>query len=194
MSLLIVPYWVAALLLVAAGAPKVLDPGPTSMVARRIGLPSSRPVVRTFGLAEVAVGLGAILVGGAPYAWLIFASYVGFAAVVLRGLIRGDLESCGCFAGDDSPPSTLHVMVDGALAVVASVVAGGVAPSVVQVIDSVGARDASLVGLLAVVDAGLTYLVMTRLPRVARASATPARARRADSAPMESMERESVSA
>jgi hypothetical protein len=76
------------------------------------------------------------------------------------------MDSCGCFNGDDSPPSVLHVALD--LGLAASAVAVAVAPASAY---PELARDAAgatfVMALLSLTVAGLVYLVMTRLPRVA---------------------------
>ena len=166
MSALFVPYAAAAVLLLVAGVPKLLEPGPTSRVAEQAGLPSSAATVRLLGLAEVLVGAAALLVGGALPAVAVALAYLGFAGVVTRGLVRGDMDSCGCFNGDDSPPSALHVALD--LGLAGSAVAVALAPSVawpeLAVDDPAGTLVAALLTLTV---AGLVYLVMARLPRVA---------------------------
>ena len=165
-SALFVPYAAAAVLLLVAGVPKLLDPGPTSRVAEQAGLPSSTAVVRLLGLAEVVVGAAALLIGGTVAALAVALAYLGFAAVVTRGLVRGDMDSCGCFNGDDSPPSVLHVTLD--LGLAASAVAVARAPAqawpAALVDDPATALVTALLGLTV---AGLVYLVMARLPRVA---------------------------
>ena len=165
-SALFVPYAAAAVLLLVAGVPKLLDPGPTSRVAQQAGLPSSPAVVRLLGLGEVVVGAAALLVGGTVAALAVALAYLGFAAVVTRGLVRGDMDSCGCFNGDDSPPSVLHVALD--LGLAASAVAVALAPAQSWPEALLETPAAALVtALLGLTVAGLTYLVMARLPRVA---------------------------
>lgn len=165
MSALFVPYVAAAVLLVVAGMPKALDPEPTRRVAVAAGLPSGRLLIRLFGAGEVAVGVLALLGGRLP-ALLVAAAYVGFAVVVTRGLVRGDMESCGCFSGDDSPPSALHVALDLALAAAAAWVA--LAPAGARswsTLAEQGVLPALAVAALGATVAGLVYLVLARLPR-----------------------------
>jgi hypothetical protein len=172
-SALIVPYWTAALMLIVAGIPKVVDPTPTALVAQGTGLPSSAVVVRALGLVELVVGAGAIFLGGPWFAALVGACYLGFAVVVLRGLIRGDMDSCGCFASDDSPPSPLHVGIDLALALVAAVVTtSGHVPSIFDVFRVTGTGVATITTVLVVVDGALLYLVMTKRPQLGGPDAT----------------------
>ncbi|WP_432476613.1 MauE/DoxX family redox-associated membrane protein [Nocardioides sp. GXQ0305] len=166
MSALFVPYAAAAVLLVVAGVPKLLDPAPTRRAAEQAGLPSSATVVRLLGLAETVVGVTALLVGGPVPATAVAVAYLGFAAVVTRGLLRGDLESCGCFNGTDAPPSPLHVALD--LGLAASAVAVALGPTTSWPALAADEPGTALVtALLALTVAGLVYLVMARLPRVA---------------------------
>jgi hypothetical protein len=165
-SALFVPYAAAAVLLVVAGVPKVLDPAPTRRAAAQAGLPSSVAVVRLLGLAEALVGGFALLTQGTLPALAVAAFYVGFAGVVTRALVRGDVASCGCFSGDDSPPSVLHVVID--LGLAGSALAVALAPSPSWPALALADLSAALVtGLLTLTVAGLAYLVMARLPRVA---------------------------
>jgi len=168
-----VPYAAAAVLLVVAGAPKVLDPGPTHRVARQAGLPSSAAAVRLLGAAEVLVGAAALLLGGPLPALAVALAYLGFAAVVTRGLVRGDMESCGCFSGDDAPPSVLHIALDAGLAVSAVAVALAPAPSWPGIVVDDPAPGL-VAGLLGITVALLVHHLMARLPRVEAPVATEA--------------------
>lgn len=169
MPALFVPYVAAAVLLLVAGIPKLLDPEPTRRAASSAGLPSGTALIRTFGLAEATLGAAALLIGGWVPALLVAVTYAAFAAVVARGLMRGDMESCGCFNGDDSPPSVLHVVVDAGLAAAALGVALSTAPYAswwaLADADLGVALTSALLGLTV---AALVYLVLARLPRVER--------------------------
>ncbi len=167
MSVLVAPFLAGALLLVVAGLGKALDPGPTVRAAGSAGLPFqvTLPMIRLLGAGEVAVGAVALLVGGAVPAVLVALSYAAFAVFVGRGLLRGDLESCGCFSGDDAPPSVLHVGVNVFLALAAVHVALVSAPGGIELVTSVGGTAAAGVGAAVLLDAGAIYLVLTRMPR-----------------------------
>jgi hypothetical protein len=165
-STLFVPYAAAAVLLLVAGVPKVLDPGPTQRAAEQAGLPSSAAVVRLLGVVEVAVGAAALLLGGPLAAVAVAVAYLGFAAVVARGLVRGDMDSCGCFNGEDSPPSLLHVVLDLGLAAAAVAVALGPSTSWPR-LAAVEPGTTLVTALLVLTVAALVYVVMARLPRVA---------------------------
>lgn len=167
MSALFVPYTAAAVLLLVAGVPKVLDPGPTRRAAEQAGLPSGVALVRLLGAAEATVGIAALLVGGRLPAVAVAVAYVGFGVVVTRGLVRGDMDSCGCFNGDDSPPSVLHVVLDLGLAGSAVAVAVGPAAAWPSLVGD-DPTGAPVIALLALTVAGLVYVAMARLPRIER--------------------------
>jgi hypothetical protein len=160
MSTWIVPLLVGALLLLGSGLSKLRSPESTVEAARSGGLPATSALVRCFGLVEVVAGVAA-LAGATGAAVVVALLYAGFAGFLARGLVRGDLESCGCFAGDRSAPSWLHVAVDAALAAAALVVAVGGGGSLVDVLRS---PDAPALTLLSLAGAALTYVVLSRLP------------------------------
>ena len=117
------PYLASAALLVAAGGAKLLDPLPLVRALRSVGLPAPRPLVRAGALAELVLGLLAIVTGSAAAAAGVAASYAVFTAFVLVALRRGGvLASCGCFGKADTPPTRTHVAVTGAFALVAAAV------------------------------------------------------------------------
>ncbi|MGH9278772.1 MAG: MauE/DoxX family redox-associated membrane protein, partial [Acidimicrobiales bacterium] len=79
------------MLLALAGAFKVARPGTGSG--------------RWLGGAELVTGLGALIFGTSVWAWAVAALYLGFAAFVVRSMVRGSTAGCGCFGGaDDAPP------------------------------------------------------------------------------------------
>lgn len=157
-------YYAAVLLLLAAGLPKIFRPQATARSLSDARLPDWLLGVRIFAAAEIALALGAVLVGGRWLALAIALLYVAFAGFVLRALRIGGVSSCGCFAGDDAPPSVVHVVLNGALAVVAgwTATAGG-GLSLVAAARQFGEDVTGLLLLTALLDAFLLYLVMTRL-------------------------------
>jgi hypothetical protein len=77
--------------------------------------------VQGIGLAEVALGGAAVLVGGPVAAALVAAAYASFAVVAWR--LRGGDIGCGCFgAASTTPPGALHGAVN-LVAVVVAVIA-----------------------------------------------------------------------
>jgi hypothetical protein len=126
-------------------------------------------MVRAVAGLEVVVGIAGITVGGPVAPLAVAASYTCFAAFLVVALSRGwSLSSCGCFGEPDTPPTVLHVVVDVLLAAGAAAGASdGHAP-----LGAALTRPLWGGGLfsLAVVTAGLAYLVLARLPKL---KATP---------------------
>jgi hypothetical protein len=109
----VVPALVAAGLLALAGAMKVVDPTMTVGALREFGLPSSPALVRVLALAEVVLGILAIVVGGTVLWTLVAASYIAFGMFVVAALrVDAPIGSCGCFGRADTPPHWLHVVID----------------------------------------------------------------------------------
>lgn len=118
------PFLAAAALLVAAGVPKLGDPGSLVRAIRSVGLPATRASARAVAGAEVVVGLWALARPGALSAGLVAAAYGVFTAFVLVALSRGGvLGSCGCFGKPDTPPTRTHAAITTGLALVAAGVA-----------------------------------------------------------------------
>lgn len=163
-SVLVVPYAAAAVLLVVAGAPKVLDPGDLHRAVRSVGMPVGRTAVRLFAVVEVLAGALALAVPGRLTAGLVALLYAGFTTFVVVALARGGvLSSCGCFGKADTPPTRVHAGLTGAAALVAAAVV--VAPPTdawagVDATTAVG--GAALVGLVGF----LAWQVMAVLPSV----------------------------
>jgi hypothetical protein len=127
MEMLAGPFTIAAVVLLAAGARKLLDPAPTRGALREMGLPWRGPVVPVLATAEVATGVVALAVGtwwtaAALAAW--YAAFAVFVAVALRR--ETPLSSCGCLGSPDTPPSVAHLGLDVVFA--ATAVAVAVAP------------------------------------------------------------------
>jgi len=169
-SILAGPFTIAAALLVVGGGLKALRQRDTAHALGAVGLPlpralPRRALVRVGGATEAVVGIGALVTGGPVFAALVAVSYAGFAAFVVVALRRNaPISSCGCFGKVDTPPSTVHVVIDGIAAVVATAAAfvGGVAlPDVL--------RDQPLAGVpylaLCAIGVSLVFLSFTALPR-----------------------------
>ncbi len=165
MPALVGPALVAATLLALAGAQKLLDPTMTMGALQALHLPSSRALVRAGSGAELALGLAAVVAGGALLWWLVALSYLAFATFVVAALRKGTmLGSCGCFGREDTPPHPGHVVLN--LLLVA--VAAGSALSLPQApIDELADHPGhgAIVGLLAAVSLYLLYAVYVQLPR-----------------------------
>lgn len=168
MAVLAGPFIASAALLGAAGALKVARPATTARALRAVGVPGSATAVRVGAAVEVGVAGGAILAGSPPFAAAVALSYLGFAAFVLVALRRGvPLSSCGCFGGQDTPPTYGHLAFDLAAAAVALAVV--LHPHGVGLLH--GALDGSFVVralfvLLTAAAAWFGYVVLTLLPQV----------------------------
>ena len=156
------PYLAGALLLVAAGLAKAVEPLSLVRALRAAGLPVRAPLlarwVRVFAALEAALGGLALVRPGTLPAIGVALSYAGFTAFVLRALRSGSpLASCGCFGKTDTPPTPGHAAVTAVIAVAAVLIAlGGAAP-----------RDLPLAVVSAVL-AYLTYLALAMLPLASR--------------------------
>ena len=158
------PALVAAALLVVAGAAKVADPANTVGALRAMRLPSSSTLVRCGAAVEAAIGVTAIVVGGAvPWA-LVAASYLAFAVFVVAALRAGTMiGSCGCFGHEDTPPHPVHVALDLVLAgVAASAAVQGLVPAA-AIADDPG--QGVVVVVLAGLSLALVYAAFVDLPR-----------------------------
>jgi hypothetical protein len=157
---------VAATLLVAAGAMKVVDPVNTVGALRRAGLPVHPLVVRVGGGVEVAIGVVAVLTGAALPALLVAASYAAFTGFVVVALVRHlPIGSCGCFGKTDTPPSVLHVVVNGGAIVSAVAVALGPGGGIGDVL-----ADQPLLGLpflaLVAIATYAAFIALTLVPQL----------------------------
>lgn len=159
------PFAIAAALLTAAGATKVVDPSMTAGALRRAGFKVPDVLVRAGALVELVLGTTALVVRSWALAAGVAVSYAAFAAFVLWAL-RTDrpVGTCGCFGKADTPPSGVHVGVNLSLAGFAAAVAvsGGVdLPAVVADQPLAGVPFVSWVGL----GAWLAFIALTSLPR-----------------------------
>ncbi|MCU0311903.1 MAG: hypothetical protein MUE36_13280 [Acidimicrobiales bacterium] len=154
---------VVAGVVAVGGAAKLRDPDASAPMLRALGLPSSRLLARALGAVEVVVGVSAYLLGGPVPAAVTAALYLGFTVAILRLRAGGQTVSCGCFGRSSAPPSLLHVAVDGAAAVVATVAAITAAPGFLEMRpDLPGAGVAYL--LVSGVAVGLVVALLTALP------------------------------
>lgn len=160
------PFVVAAALLALGGLFKARRPAPTARALRAAGLAPLAPAARVVGVAEVAVGVGALAVDNALLSGLVAAFYLGFAGFVALSLTReAPVEDCGCFGGGDSPPSMVHLVLDLAAAGVAAAIAIG--PGGMSLASALDGQPLGGVPFLAlaVVTGGLAYAALAALPR-----------------------------
>ena len=105
------------MLLIAAGALKVIAPAPASDALGVAGLPSHPTIVRV----GAAVGVFD----------LSFAAFAAFVELLRR---KPDAQSCGCFGGTGEVPSGRHVLGNLVLALGCAVAAATGAPSMVVLV------------------------------------------------------------
>lgn len=171
MSAITGPALVAAVVLSLAGAQKVVDPEMAVGALRALRLPSAPVLVRLGSAAEVALGVGAIAVGGALTWSLVAASYLAFAGFVVTAMRRGTMVStCGCFGREETPPHVLHVILNVAMAGVTLAAALGSSRSAVDVLVDEPAEGLLTAALVAVA-VRLVYSVYVDVPRVAARAA-----------------------
>jgi hypothetical protein len=163
-------YFVACVLLIAAGLAKAIHPADTARaLAGLVPLPP-RPLeiaVRTGAVGEAVLGAVALALPVAATAWLVAASYLAFAAVVAVLLRRGGaIASCGCFGTPDTPATAVHVAIDLVLAISAlSVALDGPTGSVGSLLRAQPLDGVPLVAASALC-AWLTFLAISTLSRV----------------------------
>lgn len=102
---------IAGVVLAAAGAVKLVDPGPTALVIERLGVGGGRWSARGLGAVELAVALWLLLGGGVPAALTAGLAYVVFAATVVVLRRRQPDTPCGCFGQWSGPPTVRHVAI-----------------------------------------------------------------------------------
>jgi uncharacterized membrane protein YphA (DoxX/SURF4 family) len=177
-EILSAPLAVAAVVLVVAGALKVVDPVPAVGALRQLGLPAGDVSVRVVAAAEVAIGAAALVLAGPVPAALVAASYLAFTGVVVAALRAGTMiSSCGCFGRDDTPPDASHVVVNVVLASVAAGAATSGSPNPWDAIAGTGAAEGVLAAGLVALGSWMVVLVYTALPQAAAAARTSSEAR-----------------
>ena len=157
----------SAVLLVAAGASKVVQPDPAADALGVAGLPSQTLLVRGGALAEALLGIAALIWAGIVVDVLVALSFLAFAGFVELLRRRPDAESCGCFGGEGEVPSLRHVVGNLLLAAGCVVAAGTRAPSALTVL-----RHSTGTGLVfvsaTIVAAWLAGMVLRGGPEVRR--------------------------
>lgn len=134
MNVLTGAFHVVAVVIVVGGAAKVSSPDAFATLLSSLGLRRSPALARVVGVAEMAIGGSAVIVGGRPATAVVAALYVVFAVAVLLARRTG-APSCGCFGAASAPPSVVHAVVNlasAATAVAATV--GGDVPHLSQVL------------------------------------------------------------
>ena len=159
------PFAIAAILLVVGGALKAVRPHDTAYALRAMALPGSERVVRAGGVAEVALGVAALVTVDPVVAILIAVSYAAFAAFVALALARRlPITSCGCLGRVDTPPTVVHIGVCLGACVAAVGMAIDTAISPLDVVTGDALESAAYVALVAI-GALTAYALLAVLPR-----------------------------
>ncbi len=162
--LILVVATVAAGLLVAAGAVKLVRPLATARAMYAAGLPGSATIARGVGLVEVATGLWFLVAPSVAAAIALAAVYLAFVGFVGYLVIaHPEAASCGCAGTKDVPPSRLHAILNLVAAAAAVAAAFSVPPGLGSTLAALGV--AALPFLLGLgVAAALAVVAATDLP------------------------------
>jgi hypothetical protein len=107
-------YSAGALLLVLAGALKLVDPSGSVGALRALGVEVDDTRVRVLAGAELALGALALAASSAVLAFAVALSYAAFAGVIVLALVREvPIDSCGCLGRLETPPGGRHLVVVG---------------------------------------------------------------------------------
>ena len=159
-------YFITVALLVLSGGSKLRDPEPTRGALRVAGLPSSRGVVTSLAVGEIAVGAAALALASPLVSAGVALLYSGFALFVLTAILRDlPLQSCGCFGTSDTPPGWLHAGVNVSAATTALVFAARGGADLFGLLSAQPAAGLPYVGFLGI-GAVLLALVLSDLPTV----------------------------
>ncbi|MCP3977234.1 MAG: hypothetical protein GY720_22320 [bacterium] len=157
------PFFIFAFLLVVTGVPKLTRPDATARAISAIGLPAHRNLGRAVGVAEVVIGIAALLIGGSLAAAAVALMYGGFAGFILIAMRSEKAKSCGCFGDEVSPPNYIHFGLDIAAAAVAGVLVFQPIEDLVTVMGESPWAGLPLV-LLVLTGTWMAMLVLTLLP------------------------------
>jgi uncharacterized membrane protein YphA (DoxX/SURF4 family) len=158
-----------AVLLVIAGAQKLIDPWPAASALRQAKLPASRSLVRAGAGVEIVLGSLFLVMGTAVLSAAVAAVYLAFAGFVVVAMRAGVDGSCGCFGREDTPPSWLHVVANGVVAAAAVAYAVGDAGAPVDRLAELSLEAAVLAASTAVL-AAVLVAVYSVAPRTLAAA------------------------
>jgi uncharacterized protein YjeT (DUF2065 family) len=166
------PFFAISLIIVLSGALKLVAPSVAEEALATLGLPVPAQLVRLIGVAEMALGVAAIVVAGWELAVAVAFAYFCFAVVAETLRRTSDkVASCGCFGSADTPPSLVHTGVNIASIFVAVLAIVWPVDDIVSVL-----KDQPLGGLVFVVFVALVtylvFLVFTALPKLFAPPAT----------------------
>jgi hypothetical protein len=157
------PYAVAALLLGIAGIAKVVHPGSAQRALIKLGLPVPGGLLRVAAGGEVCLAGASLATGNQVVAAAVAASFLAFTLFVAIAMVRPTtIGDCGCFGSAESPPTLVHLVINGALTLVAAVASATGVRSLfteVRVRSGVGVPFVALVALAA----WFAYLCLSEL-------------------------------
>ncbi|MBA3362238.1 MAG: DoxX family membrane protein [Acidimicrobiia bacterium] len=157
-------FYITGALLVVSGVQKLADPNPTAGALRAARLPHRTMAVVALAAAELIVGVANLLASSRPLAFAQAGLYAAFAAFVVYALTRRiPIASCGCFGKPDTPPTVLHLVINLAAVVVATVAALNGFVDLGTVVSSQPLAGVPYLGFLAVGTYCL-YLLFGQLP------------------------------
>lgn len=112
---------VGAATLIVAGVAKTYSPAVPARALEAARLPARQSLIRTLGVAEVAVGIAFLVSPGGLAAAVLAAFYVVFAAVVADPLMRGRRDQpCGCLGAAAASLGVTHLLFNVAVSVAAA--------------------------------------------------------------------------
>lgn len=157
-------FTIGALLLVASGAAKIVDPKPTQGALAAMKLPSGFFLVLALGVVEFGAGLGALVAPGSV-APVVAVLYLGFTVFVAMAMRRGvAIQSCGCFGRRDTPPSLAHLVANPVIALTSLIVTGTRPEGLVDTTMRAPIEGTVYLGF-SVMGAWLVYLLLAELPK-----------------------------
>lgn len=166
MDAVVGPFYVVAALLLVSGVAKMADPSSTEGALRSVGLPAPRSTGRVIGVAEIVIGILAVVVGGSAMALLVAAAYLSFAGFIVLALSRkGAVSSCGCLGSADTPPTWAHLVLNVAATAIAAIAAISAPPGMATAIAEQPAAGTIFIAFV-VLGAWFGYLVLAALPRL----------------------------
>ncbi|MFN0027330.1 MAG: MauE/DoxX family redox-associated membrane protein [Acidimicrobiales bacterium] len=170
------PFWVAALVLAAAGIGKLRYPHATADAMKALGLPHRVDLARLLGGAELALAGSVFVVGGPLPGLLTAAAYLAFAATAARlvtlatapsaGGRAAKVVGCGCFGQRATPIGPAHIFANLALASASlTAVLTSTTPSLASVAPDLPALGLAHLLLIGTATAA-TVAMLTVLPEV----------------------------
>lgn len=138
---------VLGLVVAAGGASKMIAPEVFAETLRTLGVPGGPVAARCAGALELVIGTTAAVIGGRAAAVLVAAMYSVFAAMVVVAR-RAGAPTCGCFGSMSAPPTTLHLLVNVAAAILSALAAVAAPPGLADALIGQGARSVLYLGIV----------------------------------------------